>query len=144
VRNLQAKPGPKDARSAKVAWVRAKYQDLLADCGSSSASDAPASSSSLSSSKSKSTTSSSGDREQGGRSERAGNERRREKEEDRDRERRRERDAEAAKVGYLGRLKTNPTGWVKNWFVLTGISLNWHKTKEVRHHLHLSTGAVVR
>jgi hypothetical protein len=112
VRNL-AKPGPKDARGVKVAWIRAKYQDLLASSSPASASgELP----------------SPVDRERWGP---ASNERRRDKDEERDRERRQERDSEAAKVGYLGRLKTNPSGWVKNWFVLAGISLNWHKTKEV-------------
>lgn len=52
--------------------------------------------------------------------------------EERDRERRRERDRDAIKAGYLGRQKTNPATWVKNWFVLSGVNLNWHKTREVR------------
>lgn len=128
VRNMM-KPGPKEPRSTKVAWIRAKYGELLGRA----VVPPPASLFDLSDSR--------GDRErrrdsrdgEGKEITVKGDRRARDKDEkeERDRERRRERDRIAIKAGYLGRQKTNPATWVKNWFVLAGIHLNWHKTREV-------------
>jgi len=55
--------------------------------------------------------------------------------EERDKQIRKQRDTQATKAGFLNRQKNNPTGWVKNWFVLSGVDLNWYKNKEAPIHL---------
>lgn len=117
------KPGPKELHDAKVTWIQAKYRELL----NQTIAMPPAS---LFSDDSPSARTERRREKESPRSERARG-REKDEKEARDRERRGERDREAIKVGYLGRLKSNPSAWVKNWFVLSGVNLNWYKSREV-------------